>query len=205
MRTKVAKKGAYRQNLQGLCRLYFPLNGSCHLDIPYTLDGGCHEKYAKNILDFDLWLWSLLSLSECIDLHYILKSLGDTKILSCIEFTFKFFTQQGQVITFMILEVEDYQLFSYWAKKLYFKWYFNLLIPHICLCILECFLLSLHSPVSHLQGVLLHKSITVKNNVMSHYKTYLFNKLCVNPGKCITKILSTEHFDGETQDNFPQT
>lgn len=47
MRTKVAKKGAYRQNLQGLCRLYFPLNGSCHLDIPYTLDGGCHEKYAE--------------------------------------------------------------------------------------------------------------------------------------------------------------
>lgn len=120
MRTKVAKKGAYRQNLQGLCRLYFPLNGSCHLDIPYTLDGGCHEKYAKNILVFDLWLWSLLSLSECIDLNYIPKSLGDTKILSCIEFTFKFFTQQGQVITFMILEVEDYQLFLYWAEKMIF-------------------------------------------------------------------------------------
>lgn len=75
-------------------------------------------KNMQNILFFDLWLWSLLSLSECIDLNYIPKSLGDTKILSCIEFTFKFFTQQGQVITFMILEVEDYQLFLYWAEKM---------------------------------------------------------------------------------------
>ena len=61
MRTKAAKKGAYRQNRQGRRRLYCPLNGTCHLDILYLLDGA---KCAKNILAFNSWLFVKSTLAE---------------------------------------------------------------------------------------------------------------------------------------------